>query len=110
QLFAGEGVESEFGESVALSADGATALIGSPNATVGNTPSAGRASAYTSLPQAPRVVPAPASSITAGSASLNAKVNPNGYEVSKCSFEYGISLAYEHSVPCESLPGAGESL
>jgi hypothetical protein len=110
QLFSGEGSEHEFGESVALSADGATALIGSPYATVGNTGSAGRAYVYTSLPQPPRVVPAPASSITAGSATLNAKVNPNGYEVSKCEFEYGVSLAYEHSVPCESLPGVGESL
>ena len=109
-LFTGEGSEHEFGESVALSADGATALIGSPNATVGNTASAGRAYAYTSLPQAPRVVPAPASSVAVDSATLNAKVNPNGHEVSKCEFEYGISLAYEHSVPCKSLPGAGESL
>jgi len=109
-LFTGESPEHEFGEGVALSADGATALIGSPNATVGNEGSAGRAYAYTSLPQAPRVVPAAASSITAGSAILNAKVNPNGYDVSKCEFEYGTSAAYEHSVPCESLPGAGESL
>jgi FG-GAP repeat len=109
-LFTGEGPERESGESVALSADGATALIGSPYATVGNIGSAGRAYAYTSLPQAPRVVPAPASAITASSATLNAKVNPNGYEVSKCEFEYGVSPAYEHSVPCESLPGAGESL
>ncbi len=109
-LFTGEGGEREFGESVALSADGATALIGSPYATVGNTGGAGRAYVYTSLPQPPRVVPAPASSITASSATLNAKVNPNGYEVGKCEFEYGISLAYEHSVPCGSPPGAGESL
>lgn len=109
-LFTGEGPEHEFGEGVALSADGATALIGSPNATVGNEGSAGRAYAYTSLPQAPRVVPASASSITAGSAILNAQVNPNGYEVSKCEVEYGVSVAYEHSVPCGSLPGAGESL
>jgi hypothetical protein len=110
QLFVGEGSEGEFGESVALSADGATALIGSPDATVGNTGSAGRAYAYTSLPQTPRVLAAPASSIAVTSGTLNAKVNPNGYKVSKCEFEYGISLAYEHSVPCKSLPGAGESL
>jgi hypothetical protein len=111
-LFDGEGPEAEreFGESVALSADGATALIGSPNALVGNMGGAGRAYAYTSLPQAPRAVPVQASSITAGSAILNAKVNPNGYKISKCNFEYGVSLAYEHSVPCESAPGDGESL
>ncbi len=109
-LFTGEGGEREFGESVALSAAGTTALIGSPNATVGNEGSAGRAYAYTSLPQVPRVLPAPASSIAAGSATLNAKVNPNGYEAGKCEFEYGISLAYEHSVPCESLPKAGTAL
>jgi hypothetical protein len=109
-IFTGEGPEGEFGESVALSADGATALIGSPNATVGNTGSAGRAYAYTSLPQAPRVLPARATSIKAGSATLNAKVSPNGHKVGKCEFEYGISLVYERSVPCESLPGAGEAL
>ncbi len=110
-LFTGEGPEREreFGESVALSADGATALIGGPYATVGNTASAGRTYVYTSMPQAPRVVPAATSSIAVNSATLNANVNPNGYEVGKCEFEYGVSLAYEHSVPCESLPGAGES-
>jgi hypothetical protein len=109
QLFAGEGVESEFGESVTLSADGATALIGSPIATVGNTFGAGRAYVYTSTPQAPNVVSTKASAIKSDSATLNARVNPNGYEVSKCAFEYGTSLAYEHTVPCTTLPGAGES-
>ncbi len=109
-LFSGEGAEHEFGEAVALSADGATALIGSPGATVGNTSSAGRVYAYTSLPQAPRVLPAPVSAIKVSSATLNAKVNPNGHKVTKCDFEYGTSLAYEHSVPCGSLPGSGEAL
>jgi hypothetical protein len=109
QLFMGEGEENEFGESVALSADGATALIGGPNATVGNTGSAGRAYVYSTAPQPPRVVPTPASSIEAASATLNAKANPNGYQVSECAFEYGTSIAYEHSVSCKSLPGAGGS-
>jgi hypothetical protein len=109
-LFAGEGPEPESGDSVALSSDGTIALIGSPHATVGNEGSAGRAYAFTSLPQAPRVLPAPASSITASSATLNARVNPNGRKVSNCEFEYGLSRAYEHSIRCESLPGVGETL
>ena len=110
QLFTGEGSEAEYGGSVALSADASTAVIGSANATVGNTAGAGRAYAYTSLPQAPRIIEAPASSITAGSATLAAKIDPNGYEVTKCKVEYGTSLAYGHSAPCKPLPGAGTSL
>lgn len=111
-LFVGEGPEREreYGYSVALSEDGTTALIGAPDATVVNDGSAGRVYTYTSLPQTPRIVPAAVSSVTPSSATLNAKVNPNGYNVSKCEFEYGHSLTYEHSVPCSTLPGAGESL
>ena len=49
----------------------------------------------------------PASSITQGSASLNATVNPNGETVSDCHFAYGTTTAYGHSVPCASAPGSG---
>ena len=34
----------------------------------------------------------PASSVTQTTATLNATVNPNGGEVSKCEFEYGTTI------------------
>jgi hypothetical protein len=110
QLFNGDNPEDEYGGTVALSGDGTTALFGDAGATVGNTFAAGRVFVYTSLPQAPRIVAAPASAVTPAAATLNAKVDPNGYKVKKCEFEYGTSLAYEHSIACATLPGAGESL
>jgi hypothetical protein len=55
----------------------------------------------------PTVVTKAAVSITQTTATLNATVNPNGGDVSNCTFEYGTTEAYEASVPCSSLPGAG---
>jgi hypothetical protein len=55
----------------------------------------------------PTVVTKAASSITQTTATLSATVNPNGGDVSNCAFEYGTTEAYEASVPCSSLPGAG---
>ena len=40
---------------------------------------------------------------------MNATVNPNGGEVTKCEFEYGTTNAYGSSASCASLPGSGES-
>jgi hypothetical protein len=57
----------------------------------------------------PTVVTDAASSVTATSAVLNATVNPNGETVSACSFEYGSTKSYGHSVSCSSLPGSGTS-
>ena len=57
----------------------------------------------------PEVTSDEASSVTPTSAIVNARVNPNGAEVSDCHFEYGASESYGHSVPCGSLPGSGES-
>src|SRR6202035_3951641 len=51
----------------------------------------------------------PASSITQTSATLNATVNPERAAVSDCNFEDASSPSYGTSVPCASLPGAGES-
>ncbi|HUH81980.1 MAG TPA: IPT/TIG domain-containing protein [Solirubrobacteraceae bacterium] len=102
---AGEGTEEEFGDSVASSADGTTALVGARFSHIG----AGTAYVLTSGPHAPSVVTGEPSSETASSAVLNATVNPNGQNVTACQFEYGPSIAYEESVPCETLPGAGEA-
>ncbi len=57
----------------------------------------------------PEVVTGAASLVTQTSATLNAMVNPNGGEVSRCEFEYGTSESYgSKPIPCESQPGAGK--
>ena len=43
-----------------------------------------------------------ASEVTAASALVSAQVNPEGVEDTKCVIEYGVSVAYGSSVPCES--------
>ena len=57
----------------------------------------------------PSVETAPASSITQTTATLNGKVNPNGNEVSSCTFEYGTTLPSGKTAPCSPAPGAGSS-
>ena len=58
---------------------------------------------------APTAVTGTASSLTASLATVNATVNPNGGEVTKCEFEYGPTPSYGQSVPCTTAPGAGTS-
>ena len=60
-------------------------------------------------PVAPTVVTGTATAITPSSATLNATVNPNGSEVTECSFEYGTSTSYGQSAACSPLPGSGMS-
>ena len=57
----------------------------------------------------------PASSVAQTSATVNATVNPDGEEVTKCDFEYALAefyeshgKSYEASAPCSSPPGSGE--
>ena len=50
-----------------------------------------------------------ASAVAQTTATLNATVNPNGGEVSKCEFEYGTTTGYGSSASCASLPGSGSS-
>jgi hypothetical protein len=47
--------------------------------------------------------------LTQTSAIINAKVNPDGTNVTECKFAYGTSTSYGASVPCKSLPGSGTS-
>jgi hypothetical protein len=42
-----------------------------------------------------------ATGITATSATLDAKVNPNGAQITSCVFEYGTDTSYGHDAPCE---------
>ena len=60
------------------------------------------------LPTAPVVQTEAATAVTQTSVTLNATVNPAGGELSACDFEYGPDAGYGHTVPCASLPGAGE--
>ncbi len=50
-----------------------------------------------------------ASLLTQTSATLNATVNPNGREVTKCEFEYGATTSYGSIASCTLLPGSGTS-
>jgi hypothetical protein len=103
---AGESGAGLFGYSVALSADGITALIGG----VADSSEAGAAWTFLDAPPSPpTVVSGSASAITLTSATLNATVNPNGETVTDCHFEYGTSTAYGSSAPCVPLPGSGIS-
>jgi phosphodiesterase/alkaline phosphatase D-like protein len=60
-------------------------------------------------PVAPTVVTGAASAVAQSSATLNATVNPNGSEVTECTFEYGTSTSYGGTASCSSLPGSGTS-
>ena len=93
-----EAGEALFGYSVALSADGNTALIG------GMDNNEGRGAAWV-FQAPPATTTGTASAIGQTSATLNAQVYPASRSVSDCHFEYGPSTAYGSSQPCSSLPG-----
>ena len=62
---------------------------------------------FTTLPNPPVVVTAPATAVKVQAATLNGTVNPEGATVSDCHFEYGKTLMYGTSAPCLALPGSG---
>ena len=64
---------------------------------------------FTTLGPPPTVVTEPASAVAQTSATANGTVNPNGFEVSDCHFEYGPTTAYGLSAPCAQSPGSGTS-
>jgi len=66
-------------------------------------------SAYRIAEPLPAVATGAASAISHTSATLNASVDPNGFSVSECRFEYGTTAAYGSSAPCTPSPGSGES-
>jgi hypothetical protein len=102
-------VAGEFGDAVALSGDGATALIGARFDAAPKVSGAGGAFVFFNGGPVPIVVTHAASGISATAATLNATVNPDGENVTDCHFEYGTTTAYGSSVPCGSLPGSGNS-
>jgi CSLREA domain-containing protein len=44
-----------------------------------------------------------------GAATVSAKVNPNGVEVTSCEIEYGLEGGFEYAVPCSPGPGSGSA-
>jgi hypothetical protein len=50
---------------------------------------------------APTLTEVASSDETATSAKLSADVNPNGSQLTKCTFEYGLSTSYESTASCE---------
>ena len=103
----GEAGGGAFGDSVALSGDASTALIGG----IDDDTFLGSAWVFSSSTSnnPPAAVTSAASSVALTSATLNATVNPEGTTVSDCHFEYGTSPSYGSSAPCASLPGSGIS-
>jgi hypothetical protein len=100
----GESGKALFGNSVALSADASTAVIGGPKDNL----EMGAAWVFSSPPPtAPTAVTGAASPVRQTSATLNATVNPNGAVVTDCHFDYGTTVSYGSSVPCTTLPGSG---
>jgi phage gpG-like protein len=112
----GETGAGQFGDSVALSSDGTTALIGGPwdNSGYG----AVWAFAGTSEPGepisggggVPQVQTLPASDVTTTGATLHGSVNPNGAALSDCHFDLGTTTGYGRTVGCDpSSVGAGSA-
>ncbi len=60
-----------------------------------------------SLVTVPDVTTGIPTSLSPGNATLNGTVNPSGLSLSECFFEYGETIAYGHTVACES-PSAAE--
>ena len=96
---------ASFGDSVALSSNASTALIG--GATDNGSIGAAWVFNKPTLP-APTALSGVASNVTGASAELSGAVNPNGQEVFNCHFEYGTTTSYGFSAPCPAPPGAGE--
>jgi hypothetical protein len=65
---------------------------------------------FKTLRKVPVVREEEASDIMQTSAQLNAAVNPSGYTVTACHFEYGTSDSYGTSIPCAPSPGSGNGL
>ncbi len=56
---------------------------------------------------APTLTPGDPSALTATSVTLNAKVDPEGIDVTDCHFDYGATSADGQTAPCTPDPGSG---
>jgi DNA-binding beta-propeller fold protein YncE len=57
--------------------------------------------------EVPTVTLATPTAITGSLATLHAKVDPEGVNVTDCHFDYGTTTAYGQSAPCSPMPGSG---
>ena len=71
--------------------------------------SVGQDMTFPTLPNPPTVETRPASSVALNAATLNAIVDPNGGELGECRLEYGTTIAYGSSAPCEPSSDTGVS-
>jgi hypothetical protein len=55
----------------------------------------------------PTLTPGDPTAITSASATLNAKVDPEGFQITDCHFEWGATSSYGNSAPCTPVPGLG---
>jgi hypothetical protein len=102
------GEESEgggFGNSVAIAADGRTALIGGGSALAGAPPIIGGAWVFELEP--PSAMVGGATQIGVNSATLAGQVDPEGSEVSECTIEYGLASLFTSHMPCSQVAGEG---
>jgi hypothetical protein len=67
----------------------------------------GEALTFTTTALAPVIDSERASNLAAGTAMLEARVNPENEPTTSCSFEYGPTLAYGTTVPCRQVPFEG---
>ena len=61
-----------------------------------------------SLAEPPGVETGAAEEVTAETAVLHGTVDPEGEEVTSCTFEYGQTTSYGSSVPCSPTPGSSK--
>jgi hypothetical protein len=67
----------------------------------------GEALTFTTTALAPVVDSERGSSVAAGTATLEAQVNPENEPTTSCAFEYGATVAYGTTVPCRQVPFEG---
>ncbi|MGH2854953.1 MAG: hypothetical protein ACRDLF_12270 [Solirubrobacteraceae bacterium] len=96
---------AQFGASVALSADASTALIGGPGDSEELGVQGNRGAVWTLVSAPPLVTTGGVSSVGTETATLDAKVNPNGL-ASTAYFQYGATAAYGHSTASQSVGSA----
>ena len=68
----------------------------------------GGGAVFATLPFTPKTLIQKPNELTAESAELKAKIDPQDEAITGCSFEYGTTPALEKHVSCTTLPGAGE--
>jgi FG-GAP repeat len=97
----GEEGEAAFGSHLAMSSDGTTALVAGP---VDDE----ETGAVWAFMESPSLRSPAATEVTKTTAKLNATVNPQGEEVTECTFEYGTSTSYGKTAACSPpKPGSG---